>query len=397
MRQRKTKTSAVTAAAVSAVLALAMSACSSSGGSDGGSSGSTGGSSSGGTSSGGADNGGLTGAAAKGFAAAQANVQAHIKNPTSIGPTTPIGKTIPTGKTIDYVNCGAEACTNAGTALKAAAAVLGWKVKEINAQPTPQSIQAAFDQVVRDKPDGVASAGFAVASYQRELASLKAAGIPVFSSTGTDKPGNGLLLQLTSPQTPVAMQLVADKVTVDSKGKGDILNVNLTGYPIVKDYTSEFAAGIRKHCPGCTLNNLSVNPASIGKDAPSTLANYLRSHPKVKYVFLGYDDVGIGLESAIKNAGISMPKTYSWAADGPGLAGLATGERTATVPYDTPVVAWQWADAFARLFTGGTVAPDTKWEDFVLWSKDYDNLPSNVKTTPVVADYQDQFKKLWGK
>jgi ABC-type sugar transport system substrate-binding protein len=398
--QRSKARLAVSVVAVSACAALALTSCSSSGKSGGtGSapSSGTGSSTGGGSSTGSGGAAGLTGAAATGYTAALAYVNAHIKAPTSIAPTTPIGKPIPTGKTIDYVNCGAPACTDTGAGLKAAAAVLGWKYKEIAAQPTPQSIQAAFDQVIRDKPDGVASAGFATASYQRELATLKADNIPVFSDTGTDKPGNGLDLQLQTFQTPDAMQLLADKVTIDSKGKGDIANVNLTGYPIVKDYTDEFAAGIKKNCPGCSISNLSINPTSIGKDAPSILANFLRSHTNIKYVFLGYDDVAVGLAAAVKGAGIAMPKTYSWAAGGTGIQALSTGERTATVPIDSIDVGWQWADGFARLFTGQSVSEDSGWENFVLWSKDYNNLPSSSNNPPVIANYQAQFKKLWGK
>jgi ABC-type sugar transport system substrate-binding protein len=395
MRQPGLSRGAMAAVAVSACLALTVTACSSSGSSSGGSSG--GGAPSGGGGATGDSSSGLSGAAKTGYAAALANVNAHIKPPTTIGVTTPVGKTIPTGKTLDYVNCGAPACTDTGAGLKSAAKVLGWTVKEINAQPTPQSIQAAFDQVVRDKPDGAASAGFAVASYQRELASLKAAGIPVFSDTGTDKPGNGLMLQLQTFQTPIAMQLLADKVTIDSKGKADIANVTLTGYPIVKDYTDEFATGIKKNCPGCSISNLSINPTSIGKDAPSIIANFLRSHTKIKYVFLGYDDVASGLASAVKNAGISMPKTYSWAAGGTGIQALSTGERTATVPIDSLNVGWQWADGFARLFTGQSVQPDAGWENFVLWSKDYNNLPSSSNNPPVITTYQAEWKKLWNK
>jgi ABC-type sugar transport system substrate-binding protein len=387
MRERKGRQYAVAGVALSACLTLALSACSSSGSST----------TSGKSSPHSAGDSGLTGAASAGFKAAQANVQAHIKPPTSIVPQTPIGKPIPAGKTIDYVNCGAEACKNMGISLKQAASVLGWKIKQIDAQPTPQSIQAAFEQVVRDKPDGVASAGFAVASYQRQLASLKAANIPVFSDTGTDKVGNGLLLQLGTAQTPTAMQILADKVTIDSGGKGDIANVTLTGYPIVKDYTNEFEAGIKKNCPGCSVENLSINPTSIGKDSASIIANFLRSHSKIKYVFLGYDDLAIGLPAAAKGAGVAMPKTYSWSANAPGLQALSTGERTATVPNDSTAIAWQWADAFARLFTGGTVDQDMDFNYFVLWSKDYNNVPSTTTNPPVIADYQTQFKKLWAK
>jgi hypothetical protein len=37
------------------------------------------------------------------------------------------------------------------------------------------------------------------------------------------------------------------------------------------------------------------------------------------------------------------------------------------------------------------------WENFVVLSKQYNNLPASDNNPPVIADYQQQFKKLWNK
>jgi len=39
--------------------------------------------------------------------------------------------------------------------------VLGWTVETVNAEPTPASIQSAFSEAVRRKPDAVVTTGFA--------------------------------------------------------------------------------------------------------------------------------------------------------------------------------------------------------------------------------------------
>jgi ribose transport system substrate-binding protein len=339
-------------------------------------------------------------AAASGSAeleAAKARLEAATKAPTTIGPTEPITKPIPTGKSVIYVNCGAVACTNTGAGLKEAAAALGWKYKEINALPTPESIQAAFSQVVREKPDGVASNGFSTAAYQRQLAQMKDAGIAVLSNTGTEPAGDGLLLQLQSDVAPEAMALLADKAVLDAGGKGDFGNVIITGYPIVKQYGEAFTAEVKKICPDCGVKNLDIQPTSIGKDAPAKITNFLRANPSVKGIFLGYDDLANGLATAVRNAGIDMPKSYSWAPTQIGVKALQTGERTAAVAQGTRETGWQFADAFARVFTKQSIEPSRKWQDWQVWSKDYDNVPEDVDNPPVIADYQEQFKKLWNK
>jgi ribose transport system substrate-binding protein len=55
-----------------------------------------------------------------------------------------------------------------------------------------------------------------------------------------------------------------------------------------------------------------------------------------------------------------------------------------------------WADALARLFTGQSIDVDRKAQlPYMLITKD--NLISTGGDFPLVANYQAQWKKLWGK
>jgi ribose transport system substrate-binding protein len=328
-------------------------------------------------------------------------VQAHEKPPSTIGPTQPIGKPIPKGKRLIFINCGAPACALMGQSFKQAGSVLGWNVQEIAAQPTPQAVQAAFTEALRRNPDGVVSTGFAKELYQRQLAELNKRKIPVFSGTGTDPssydPSKGITLEPEPPaEVAKATRLLADKTIVDAGGKGEIGSVLLTGFPIVKLYTEAYENEIKAKCPDCSVKRLTVDPTSIGKDAAQKIANFLRSNPNVAHLFLSYDALGLGLPAAVKGTGGQMPKTYSWAPDQPGVKALQGGERTASVPLGYNEIAWQWADGFARIFTGESVREDGKWGGYVLWSKDYNNVPQDANNPPYIPDYQQQFKKLWG-
>jgi ABC-type sugar transport system substrate-binding protein len=288
-----------------------------------------------------------------------------------------------------------------GQSFKQAASVLGWNVQEIQSAPTPQAVQAAFTEALRRNPDGVVSTGFAKELYQRQLAEFNKRKIPVFSGTGTDPssfdPSKGITLEPEPPaEVAQATRLLADKTILDANGKGDIGSVLLTGYPIVKQYTEAYENEIKAKCPACSVKRLTIDPTSIGKDAAQKIANFLRSNPKVQHLFLSYDALGLGLPAAVKGTGGQMPKTYSWAPDQPGVKALQSGERTASVPLGYDEIAWQWADGFARLFTGGDIREDGKWAGYVVWSKDYNNVPQQSNNPPYIADYQQQFKKLWG-
>jgi hypothetical protein len=164
-----------------ASLALLISACggsddttSSSGGGGSTESETTGGEPSGGESSSGVD-----------LAALEKTVQEHVKY-GPIGPTVPIGKPIPKDVKAVFINCGAPACVSFEEAFNEAAGVLGWKVENITAEPTPESIQEAFGEAVRRKPAAVLTSGFAIEQYPKQAKELNELGIPIISNTGTD-------------------------------------------------------------------------------------------------------------------------------------------------------------------------------------------------------------------
>lgn len=336
-----------------------------------------------------------------GFERATAVVEAAAEPPTSIGPTQPIGKPIPAGKLVVYVNCGAEACTADGESLKEASDLLGWQFKEILAEPTPQSIQAAFTEAVRLKPDAVVSGGFSTTLYERQLEQLDAMGAAVLSNLGPEEAGNGLDLQLIDPKRAgEGTALLANKMIVDAAGEGEIGLIAITGFPIVEMYTASFVAELERNCASCKVNTLEVAPTALGKDAGTEIANFVRSNPGVESIFLSYGGLGLGLGSAFTNAGIEAPRVYTFAPDVPNVEALRAGEETAAVPASTSEIGWYWADALARIFTGGTAAEDENWTEWTIWSGEAENIPESTGgagTPPVIADFQEQFKALWGK
>lgn len=340
--------------------------------------------------------------AGDGLGEARANVRAHIKPPARIGPNVPIRKAIPTGKTVVYIDCGVTGCVFTGNALAQAAKVLGWTVKRIAVQPTPQSIQGGFDAAIRMKPDAVVADGFPIVAFSRQLAELKKLGIPYLSINGTDPPApdKGLIAQLVGVSTiSQATRLVADKTIVDAGGKGQIGVIGFPSYPIVALYTKAYTDQIKKNCPACSTKTLDLVATDIGTTAASKITAFLRANPGIKHLFFSYDDLANGLSTAVKNAGIAMPKVYSWSLGAQGIAGLRSGERTAGVPQDYAMQGWQIADTLARHFTGMSLAPDYRWGGFMIWSKDYKNVPpaSAGPAPPTIKTYQQQFKKLWGK
>jgi ribose transport system substrate-binding protein len=337
------------------------------------------------------------------LAAVQKIVDEHKQASPTIGPQEPIGKPVPSGKTIDYVQCPAESCIIVGKTLKQATDVLGWKLNVVPYQPTPESMQAAFNQVVRNSPDGVIQLGIPASAIARQLKALDDKDIPVTAATASDvnkvpAAPDELDLNLIDPKTNSAStRILAANTILDAGGQGEIGTVFLTGYDSIELYTDAYEDEIKTKCPDCAVKRLSIDPSSLGKDAAQKVANFLRANPDIKHLFLSLDDIGAGLPAAIKATGGTVPKTYGHSPSSVGLRALASGERTAATPGPTPEVGWQMVDALARTFVGESMKEDVKWQGTILWSKEYGNLPEDVNVPVYVDDYQEQFKKLWGK
>jgi ABC-type sugar transport system substrate-binding protein len=371
------------AASAVVVLALALAAC---GGDDSSSS---------------SDKDSGSGGGSADIAALETQVEEHSA-PGKIGPTVPIKGEIPKGLKLVYIKCSDPSCVSIEASLKEAASELGWSVESIPADPTPESIQEAFDEAVRRAPDAVLTNGFATEQYPRQAKELNRLGIPIISGAGTDPssydPKKGVTLQLLRyEEIQQAAALLAKKAVVDIGGEGTIGTVLLTGYPSVKYNVEAFEDEVKKICSDCKVKQISVQPTAIGKDAPAQLTNFLRANPDVKALYFGYDGTAIGFASALKGAGVDAPLTYAWAPNETGIQDLQTGARSAAIPLGYHETGWQFADAVARLNSGGDVKDSQPWQPFVIWSNDFDNVPEDANNPPIIPDYQEQFKALWGK
>ena len=100
-----------------------------------------------------------TASGATGAAKAKEVVDKTLQRPTSIDLNTPVGKDIPTGKKLYFISCGVESCALEADIIKQAADILGWSFTPLQTDGSSQQIQNAWEQVVREKPDGVVYTG----------------------------------------------------------------------------------------------------------------------------------------------------------------------------------------------------------------------------------------------
>lgn len=328
-------------------------------------------------------------------AAAQEVLDAGRERPTEISVTEPIGKPVPQDKTLGFVSCGADVCIELGKALTAAADVLGWEVRTINTDGSVEQIANAWAQLADSDVDGVYGSGYPKEVFAGSLAKLAAKDVPVVECCTQDPPGDGItVMQGQAKDYGPLAEMWAAAVTVDSEASGQVLYITNPGFATQKDMSEFFKSDLASMCPDCTLTDLEIPLASIGADSSNKVVSTLRANPDIKYVVIAYGGVTVGLPAALKAAGLDDVKILDQSATLQGYQYIASGQQLATVVYPYRDSMWQAADTFARVFAGESIDPSDQPPQF--WYVDEDNLPTTSEYFPTVADYQEQYKALWG-
>jgi ribose transport system substrate-binding protein len=318
------------------------------------------------------------------------------KRPTSIGLTTPLNKPVPTGKQVFYITCGPSACATQASIFKDAAQQFGWSLTTINTDGSPEQEQNAFETALRKGADAVILNAADRATLSKQIAEAKAKGVPLVTCCTPDKVGDGIIYNTSTPeQNGKIGDYLAAKIIADSKGKANTLYVNISAFKILAALGTSFKSTYQKYCPKCGYANLDVPLTSLGKDAPDRIVGYLRSHPNVNYVALSIGEgLGAGLPAALNAAGLgSKVKVVSQGADTTTYQYIKSGQQQAAVPFDYFTVDWLMMDALARHWAGLPVRTTSPPH----WIMTQSAVPSTSKLFPVVSNYQEQFKKLWGK
>ena len=327
--------------------------------------------------------------------------------PTSIGVTAPVGKPIPTNKTIDLLDCSEPGCSAFIAPTEAAAAVLGWHVTVTNIG-NPQSAAATADltQAITKKPDAIFTLGIPASGISpAAAAAAKAAHIPIISGDIADPAGGALTAVVNGATTASAeSRLIADWDVAKLHGKGATMVVTSPAISRFTEVYNAFKSEYSKLCSGCQLDTLNISGTDIGTPAMTTAeVGYVRAHPNISSIFLAYGGLDAGLRTGLQQAGVSTASSIpieGVEASPTNLSNLKSSGAGAWVIAASVEVPWRAVDAFARYFVGKKPSVDDS--AMALWMvtpQTVNALPAAALTgsVPAVANYQSQYKKLWGK
>jgi hypothetical protein len=334
--------------------------------------------------------------AADPVAAAQQVVDEFSVRPTtdSLMPLDPVGAEIPTGKTIDFISCGTPDCNEQADIAKHAAEILGWTVQTIGTDGTPQQVQNAWVQVLREKPDGVMVAGFPRSLFDQELRDAEEAGIAVVMTGSTDVAGDGITWHDGTNFYTNAGELMASWVIANSDGAPNAVFANIPNYPILDTVQESFKQSLMEQAPDAKVDTLTIPLEALGTTAPDLFVSYVRSHPDLEFLIPSFDVLYTGVPAALDAAGISGLKKITITTSATGLQDIATGNMDAAIGFDAALKNYYLIDALARHFAGVELGPTVQYPKFIM---NKDNLPPIQNNYPIVEGLDEYFSQLWGK
>ena len=336
--------------------------------------------------------------------AAAAATAAITKRPTSIGITVPVGAKIPAGKKIYFVVPNVPSALQMEAPLKAAAAALKWTTVNVNAGTSPESFVAAVNTAIHAKPDGVFIAGIPPAVIQDQLAQLKKLGIPVITlgaPLGNIPPAStGILFNIAGiPYNTAAGVALANWVAADSGGKTSALVIGIPTFPGPLALSTGFEHQMGKACPDCKVYVQNYAASAMGTTLPGSLTGYLRTHPSIKYVVADFDDMFAGVPAALKAAGITDVKLAGNTPSSSDQVNIAAGNfEAAGYMFALNENPWRVIDVFARHFAHKptAVSANAPLPAWLLIKNNESTWGGPAQDTwPLVANYQEQYKKLW--
>lgn len=332
---------------------------------------------------------------------AQALLEELLARPTAITQTEPITGELPTDKSVIWIQCSVPACIALGQPFQEAMDALGWDLKIITHDGTPEGVKNAYAEAVRDEPDAVVSSGYPRQMFDPEIAELAAKDIPVVQLTVTDPPGDGIVQVVNGPARNAEIgRELAVFVAADSGGSGKAVWATST-FPILVpelegiEGKPGFAGTLEDLCPDCSYDTLEVPIDALATQAPQRIVSYLQANPDVTYVVGAFADIVTALPGALADAGLAdKVKIVVYSQNETISTALKEGEIDAVIGFAGPEDMWQIADTLVRHFMD--LPYEAEWDELPSWIITAETVPSTTEYYPLVADYQEQYKALWG-
>lgn len=327
---------------------------------------------------------------------AEAVLKPYIGHPSPF-PVTQKLKEIPRGSKVIYVNCGAAYCSLIYQLLQPAAKMLGLELSEIKAGSAANTVSAAFDSVVAQKPDAVVVLSENLELWSRQLKELQEAGTVIVTSGITGAEDVGIEApQTTEKNNALVSKLLASYVMTEMNPEANVVVYRPPELPFAVEITQIFSEELERICPACSVRTTDIPVAEDGSTAPNTIVSDLQANPETTLAVFPSGETEFGLPAALETAGIEI-ETLGFGPGPTNLQYIKEGKETVALGVDTPVLAWTLADLVARQLVGQkAVGLEAEGISVYQFLKKEDLPPDVSQGWTGYPDFAERFAKLWG-
>lgn len=308
------------------------------------------------------------------------------------------------GKTLYYIPITLQAPQFAATekSVASAASAAGLKVQTCDGKGTPTDINACVTRATDAKAGAIITDAIPYVLASNSLDAAQKAGIPVLINNQVpdpSHPASKTLAYIGQDAGSAAEEALAKWVTLDSKGKAQILiNQNSDG-PSPAQFVAAGQKVYASECPDCktTINKVSSSNFAL---VPSSTSAALLKDPNINYVESQFEQFLQPTQTGIQQTSRTGIKTVAGAAALTSLKAIQSGTLAAAAGQATAYQAWVDVDASLRMMLGQQTPTYTI--PVRLFTKD---TMSDVKVTDEAlasgewygpTTFTDDFKKLWG-
>jgi ribose transport system substrate-binding protein len=357
------------------------------------------------------------GVKANAVAVAQAEVDKHLSDATTVGVTAPTSKAPKQGLHFVYVGCALPTCVTFGDGIEAASKKIGANVTRVTYQGTPEGIQSAFENAIQLHPDAVFSTGAPPSVTTKQRQEMRQQGIAFIDNSAIyesdPKTATGNVTGDPAPPAvlfePASMvrfmgRLLADWAITKSNAQVKSIFVNVPDFPIVVPPQVGYQDRLKELCPGsCSNVNVNATVNDIGTAIPSKVVSALQQHPDTNYIVFTAGDFSLGVLPAIRAAGFTNVKLIGNSPIAANLDGAAKGDQNeAWLGVSNYVLGWRYVDAAVRVLNGDKIAspvasgPDdtsvAAWPWIQILTQK--TVPTE-KTWISPPNYEDLFSRMW--
>lgn len=301
------------------------------------------------------------------------------------------------GKKITIVTCPLPVCQAATSPAKEAAEELGWKVKYLQTELTPEAYQATMNQVVADPPEVFSIiASIPVELIEKQLKELAAAEVPIvaIAPVGVTPSESGPVRGVTvgPPQFAQDGRLMGDTVVNDHGEGAKAVFITDPSLAVWLPTQHEFTKVVEG--AGGEVEVLDVEAAQIGKTIPTQVTSYVQSHPEVEYLTFALSDLAAGVPQALESSGLNeQVKILSRAPQAVNLENIKSGVEWASVADEDTAVGYRSVDQLARILAGeelGELANPAGWAQIFT-----SESVTQTKEVPQPPGFPAVFREAW--